>query len=459
MIAHLRRYRLVLRMILIALPVISFYVASKILVHWFGHKPGFNSPNYLYLGLYTTMVWAFVAEWQEVTSVTTVSSEYVGLRASLRAWGITTIIEIITLFFVHEPFYSRLFLIVSALILLCLAVSVRTLFRIMIRQLAGRRPPVKVIILGVSRFAARAAVRLQRDEFVHCQILGYIPMPGEEIRVSNAPILELADLEAIEKLNPDDILVAVSPDRYSDLLRCIAKLEVLGRPIRIIVNSGNGMKVRSRVFELGRLQMLDLDPGPTSSVRYFLVKRAFDLVFTVFALSLCAVPMLIIAIAIKLTSRGPVLFKQQRVGKFGKLFTMYKFRTMRVSTTAEGDTRWTAESDPRRTRLGAFLRAASLDELPQFFNVLKGEMSVVGPRPERLHFVRKFRSDIAFYQTRHHLNVGITGWAQVNGLRGDTSIQRRVRYDLYYLQHWSLLFDIRIILMTLWGGFMNKNAY
>jgi exopolysaccharide biosynthesis polyprenyl glycosylphosphotransferase len=284
-------------------------------------------------------------------------------------------------------------------------------------------------------------------------------MSGEEIRVSNAPVLELTDLEAIEKLNADDILIAVSPDLYSDLRRCIAKLEVLGMPIRIIVNSGNGMKVRSRVFELGRLQMLDLDPGPTSSVGYFLVKRAFDLVFTVSVLALFAVPMLIIAIAIKLTSRGPVLFKQQRVGKFGKLFTMYKFRTMRVSSTAEGDTGWTAESDPRRTWVGAFLRAASLDELPQFFNVLKGEMSVVGPRPERLHFVRKFRTDITFYQTRHHLNVGITGWAQVNGLRGDTSIQRRVRYDLYYLQHWSLLFDIKIILMTLFGGFMGKNAY
>ena len=459
MIAHLRRYRLVLRIILISLPIVSFYLAGSILVDWIGRKPGFLSPNYLYLALYTTMVWAIVAEWQDVTSITKVSAENTGVRVCFSAWGITNIIEIVTLFFVHEPFYSRLFLILSALILLCLAVSVRTLFRIMIRQLAGRRPPVRVIIVGVSRFAARAAVRLHRDEFVHCQIVGYIQMPGEEIRVTNAPVLELGDLEAIEKLNADDILVAVSPDHYSDLRRCIAKLEVLGRPIRIIVNSGNGVKVRSRVFELGRLQMLDLDPGPTSSVGYFLVKRSFDLAFTVSALVLFAVPMLLIAMAIKLTSRGPVLFKQQRVGKFGKLFTMYKFRTMRVSSAAEGDTRWTAESDPRRTRLGVFLRAASLDELPQFFNVLKGEMSVVGPRPERLHFVRKFRNDIAFYQTRHHLNGGITGWAQVNGLRGDTSIQRRVRYDLYYLQHWSLLFDIRIILMTLWRGFIDKNAY
>ncbi len=219
------------------------------------------------------------------------------------------------------------------------------------------------------------------------------------------------------------------------------------------------MKVRDRVIELGRLQMLDLDPSPMPSIGYFLFKRVFDMAFSSAVLLVLAIPMLVIAVAILMTSRGPVLFRQQRVGRNGKVFTMYKFRTMQVASTGEGDTLWTGENDPRRTAIGAFLRKASLDELPQFFNVLKGEMSVVGPRPERPHFVGKFRKNITLYQTRHHLNVGITGWAQVNGLRGDTSIPRRVRYDLYYLHHWSLSFDMRIILMTIWGGFMGKNAY
>jgi lipopolysaccharide/colanic/teichoic acid biosynthesis glycosyltransferase len=138
---------------------------------------------------------------------------------------------------------------------------------------------------------------------------------------------------------------------------------------------------------------------------------------------------------------------------------MYKFRTMRVSQTADSDTRWTTEADPRRTRLGTLLRKTSLDELPQFINVLKGDMSVVGPRPERPHFVRQFLNDITRYNHRHCLKVGITGWAQVNGWRGDTSIDKRVEYDLYYLQNWSFTFDLRIIVMTVFSALISKNAY
>jgi lipopolysaccharide/colanic/teichoic acid biosynthesis glycosyltransferase len=138
---------------------------------------------------------------------------------------------------------------------------------------------------------------------------------------------------------------------------------------------------------------------------------------------------------------------------------MYKFRTMRTGPTSESDTRWTTGGDSRRTALGSLLRKTSLDELPQFINVLKGEMSVVGPRPERPHFVQKFLQEVARYNNRHALKVGITGWAQVNGWRGDTSIEKRVEYDLYYLQNWSLAFDLRIIVMTIFSGLINKNAY
>jgi exopolysaccharide biosynthesis polyprenyl glycosylphosphotransferase len=169
--------------------------------------------------------------------------------------------------------------------------------------------------------------------------------------------------------------------------------------------------------------------------------------------------MLLIAVAIRLTSRGPVLFAQERVGLNGRPFRIYKFRTMSTGNPTEGDTRWTTSDDPRRTKLGALLRATNLDELPQFFNVLKGDMSLVGPRPERPYFVKKFQDDVAQYNSRHYLKVGITGWAQVNGWRGDTSIAKRVEHDLYYLRNWSLWFDIKIICLTLWRGFFSKNAY
>src|SRR5262249_7594948 len=170
------------------------------------------------------------------------------------------------------------------------------------------------------------------------------------------------------------------------------------------------------------LFLLDLRATPAESVVYLILKRGFDVLFSTFALIITGPLMSLIGLAIHITSPGPIFFTQERVGLNGKKFRMYKFRTMNVSETSESDTRWTTQHDPRRTRLGAFLRRSNLDELPQFFNVLKGDMSVVGPRPERPYFVHKFLQDIEKYNTRHFLKVGITGWAQVNGLRGDTSI-------------------------------------
>jgi exopolysaccharide biosynthesis polyprenyl glycosylphosphotransferase len=195
------------------------------------------------------------------------------------------------------------------------------------------------------------------------------------------------------------------------------------------------------------------------SPAYFLLKRVFDISFSLFMIAFTGPLILLIALAVKVSSPGPVLFRQERVGLNGVPFAMYKFRTMRVAGSAEADTKWTVRDDPRRTAVGSFLRKTSLDELPQFFNVLKGEMSVVGPRPERPHFVKRFLEEVSHYESRHRLKVGITGWAQVNGWRGDTSIQKRFEFDLYYLQNWSFWFDLRIILLTALSGMFGKNAY
>ncbi len=194
-------------------------------------------------------------------------------------------------------------------------------------------------------------------------------------------------------------------------------------------------------------------------LRYAVLKRVFDIAFSVAALALTAPLFAVVALLIRLSSPGPILFRQERIGLNGRMFRMYKFRTMRVSTKSESDTIWTSANDPRKTPLGAFLRRTSIDELPQFFNVLKGEMSVVGPRPERPYFVDKFLGEVRRYNQRHSLKVGITGWAQVHGWRGDTSIQERVDHDLYYLQNWSFGFDLRIVAMTVLSALSNKNAY
>jgi exopolysaccharide biosynthesis polyprenyl glycosylphosphotransferase len=213
------------------------------------------------------------------------------------------------------------------------------------------------------------------------------------------------------------------------------------------------------MFQLGRMQMLDLTTTPAESLDYNLLKRAFDIVFSTFILVATAPVFALIMLAIRFTSPGPVFFSQDRLGLNGRLFHMLKFRTMNVCDCSESDTHWTTETDSGRTVFGTLLRKTSLDELPQFINVLKGEMSVVGPRPERPHFVQKFLNDITRYNNRHWLKAGITGWAQVNGWRGDTSIQKRLEYDLYYLQNWSFFFDLRIIVLTILSAVVGRNAY
>ena len=169
--------------------------------------------------------------------------------------------------------------------------------------------------------------------------------------------------------------------------------------------------------------------------------------------------MLVTAILIKLTSKGPLIFKQERVGLNNVPFQMYKFRSMEVQTAKEESKGWTVKNDPRVTRVGKIIRKTSIDELPQLFNVLKGDMSLVGPRPERPQFVEKFREEIPRYMVKHQVRPGLTGWAQVNGLRGDTSIKKRIEYDIYYIENWTLGFDIKIIFKTFFTGFINKNAY
>ena len=189
------------------------------------------------------------------------------------------------------------------------------------------------------------------------------------------------------------------------------------------------------------------------------VKRVFDFVFSAAVLVAGAPVFFVIALAIKLSSKGPVFYKQERMGLDGRVFQLYKFRSMRMDAEAQTGAVWAKENDPRRTKVGAFLRRTNVDELPQFYNVLRGEMSVVGPRPERPVFIEKFRKQIPKYMLRHKAKAGLTGWAQVNGWRGDTDLQRRIECDLFYVENWSFWLDLRIIWMTLFSTASRKNAY
>ena len=189
------------------------------------------------------------------------------------------------------------------------------------------------------------------------------------------------------------------------------------------------------------------------------IKRFADIVFSLLAIILFSPVMLVIAILVKTTSKGPVIYRQERVGLHNKTFKMYKFRSMADAKDGSDKSKWTTPDDPRVTRVGKFIRKTSLDELPQFFNVLKGDMSVIGPRPERPFYVEQFKERIPRYMIKHQIRPGITGWAQVKGYRGDTSIEKRIECDLYYIENWTVFFDIKILFYTIFKGFINKNAY
>jgi len=314
---------------------------------------------------------------------------------------------------------------------------------------------------GADEFAERAARSLRNSLVMPCAAVGYVRLPGQGPKVTAAPVIELATVkEQMVQLRIDDAVIAVPPTRFSESPGIVTKLEFLSVPVRAVLDLGTGVAMRDALFQAGDITLLDLRVTRSELVAYSILKRSFDLVFSSLVIMLTTPLMVLIAVAIRLTSWGPILFRQERVGLNGRTFCMFKFRTMAVGRPDESDTQWTTREDPRVTKLGALLRRTSLDEVPQFFNVLKGEMSIVGPRPERPHFVQNFMQDVAQYNTRHYLKVGITGWAQVNGWRGDTSIARRVEHDLYYLGNWSLLFDLRIVLLTIWRTlFVNKDAY
>jgi Undecaprenyl-phosphate glucose phosphotransferase len=207
------------------------------------------------------------------------------------------------------------------------------------------------------------------------------------------------------------------------------------------------------------LPVINIRYVPLTNTGNALVKRAVDIVGSLFGIVVTSPIMLLCAIMVKLSSPGPIIFKQERVGLHNKNFSMYKFRSMVQQAPSEEKKAWTTKNDPRVTRIGRIMRKTSLDELPQLFNILKGDMSLVGPRPERPLFVEKFKEEIPRYMVKHQVRPGLTGWAQVNGYRGDTSIRKRIEYDIYYIENWTLWFDVKIIIMTFFTGFVNKNAY
>jgi Undecaprenyl-phosphate glucose phosphotransferase len=460
MILRLAKYQVYLRTLTYLLPAFAFLIAAGIRIAVAGPVDGYlaHLSEYLKLAGLTTTLWIPFAGRYRLCRVEDLFRQRTSMIMAALACCTTYAMVGFALFLTRETIVSRWFIVISCAVLWTSNVAMRIAFRKVIRQGSGRRHRVRVVIVGTDNLAMRAARRLRRAPLTPCCVVAYIRLPRQEVRVHDAPIREFNAVDAIDPTAVDDIILAVPLEQVKDLPNMVASLQRLCKPIRAVVDIGDRLVIRDRTWQFGRLQVIDLVNTCSESLQYVIGKRVFDLCFAALALTILAPFMIAIAIGIKMTSKGPVFFRQDRIGLNGRVFRMLKFRTMHVTPVAESDITWTVANDPRRTALGVFLRRTSLDELPQFWNVLMGDMSVVGPRPERPHFVKKFRQDLAKYESRHVAKGGITGWAQVNGLRGDTSIAKRVEYDLEYIRNWSMMFDLKIILMTVTSGLVNKNA-
>lgn len=461
MISRIRYYDSLLRIVIYSLPIFAFALAaySKFGNVWLRHVSTVNPQYYINLLGFTEFVWVLVVNYYKLSSVADLFWEYTGIRAAFFACFVTLLLQTGLIVFVKQLVVSRIFILLSNVILFLGVVIARNFFRLTSESSSWPRKREKILVVGTDQYARRSVNLLRRIPFFRCEVQAYLQLPGQPVLVRDAPVISTTEPLRLEMFTFDEVVIAIPSKRYMQVSGVFETLQDLGKPIRAILDLGPRLSVREKVFQVGRLQMMNLAISPIESFAYTVLKRTFDLVFAILGVVILSPLFFTIAVVVKLGSRGPILFRQERVGRNGKSFMLLKFRTMHCSTPQESDTIWTTKNDRRCTAAGAVLRKFSLDELPQLFNVIRGEMSLVGPRPERPHFVAKFRTNIQKYNLRHCCQVGMTGWAQVHGLRGDTSISDRLQHDLYYIRNWSFGLDLQILARTMFTALNDENGY
>ncbi|MHB0970328.1 MAG: undecaprenyl-phosphate glucose phosphotransferase [Thermoanaerobaculia bacterium] len=358
-----------------------------------------------------------------------------------------------------DPMYSRATLAIFVVCEILFVMSGRWIARaiLRLRYRAGRNLE-RVLVAGSGELAEAVAYRIRDHRELGFDVVGSISEDG-------APVDDLEPLGRFEEADQivakhqiDHVFVAVPHTATAAMMSLLDRLTRECASIHVVPDLLQFMALRSRVEDLDGLPTINLSETPLDGWNR-IVKRVLDLTLASLALILFSPVMAIVALLVYLEDRGPVFYRQTRMGLDGVPFAMLKFRSMTPHAETESGAVWAHKDDPRRTKIGRWIRAWSLDELPQLWNVIRGEMSLVGPRPERPEFVEQFRTEYPHYMLRHKVRAGITGWAQVNGWRGNTSIRSRIEHDLYYIENWSLLLDLKILLMTVRHGFRNENAY
>ncbi len=367
------------------------------------------------------------------------------------------------LYMINEPDFSRPMVIMFIGINVTLTVIERNVIRMVLMNIRRRGMNLKhIILVGYSRAAEEYIDRIVQNPQWGYQVNGILDdfvRPGTTYK--NIKVVgNIQDLERVlSRNNLDEIAITLGLNEYYKLKSIVAVCEKSGVHTKFVPDYIDIIPTRPYTEDLLGLPVINIRHVPLTNTFNMMVKRSMDIVGSFLAILLFSPVMLLTAIAIKATSPGPLIFTQVRVGLHNRPFKMYKFRSMEVQSVRDEKKGWTTKDDPRVTRIGKLIRKTSIDELPQLFNVLKGDMSLVGPRPERPQYVEKFREEIPRYMVKHQVRPGMTGWAQINGYRGNTSIKRRIEHDIYYIENWTVGLDIKILVLTVFKGFINKNAY
>lgn len=373
------------------------------------------------------------------------------LQANVIMAGVLTAVTFVLKDLHLSRWVIGLYFVISLLLLIAKHLVLRWMVDRAQKKGIGRKT---VLLLGSGRSAKEYLDLVERHpEYMH-DVIGYI---------SSQPRLSIDYLGGFDRLydilnekKPEEVICALSFSEAEYLQRVMADCEKTGTKVSIIPFCYRYIPTKPQIDQMGRIPMINPRKVPLDNLFNAFLKRTMDICGSLALILLTSPIMLFAAIGVKVTSPGPVIFKQVRVGLNKKHFTMYKFRSMRVNDRS--DTAWSTNNDPRKTKFGSFIRKYSIDELPQFFNVLKGDMSLVGPRPELPYFVQNFQETVPLYMVKHLVKPGITGLAQVKGYRGDTSIPKRIEWDVHYIENWNLFLDIKILLMTVFKGLRNEEA-
>lgn len=361
----------------------------------------------------------------------------------IRANGIGFMIFILVLYFIKQEHFSRQMLCIFFFINISLEFASRYLIRTILWKMRKQGLNQKhILMIGESQMAEQYMDRLREN-----------PKWGYQV------FAHLKDEEKLERIlegnELDEVVIALRAEDYGKLERIVDVCEKAGVHTKMIPDFGNVISTRPYIEDVQGIPVIHVRRVPLNIMRNRAAKRAVDLIGATVAIILFSPVMLLTVLVVALTEEGSVIYRQERVGLHNQVFYMYKFRSMIMQDEEKEKAEWSTRNDPRITPVGKLIRRTSIDELPQLFNVLKGEMSLVGPRPERPQFVQKFRDEIPRYMVKHQVRPGMTGWAQINGYRGDTSIEKRIEYDLYYIENWTIVFDMKILILTIFKGFFD----